>query len=242
MNRIRIESPPSHRDRIYAELIAAIQSGEIGWSDKLVDVTLAPKMGVSRMPVRDALMRLCAEGFLVSTTRGFMLPRLTPEQVLDVFDLRRLLEPRAVALAAQVMTPEAHATLEAAVRDGAAALETGRTPELFRASERFRATWLALVPNRALVETIRRYFIQVQNVRLATMGDPATLRVILGGQQDLMAAFRDRDAVRAADRMLRFVVAAEQAYVQALASQTAGVAPGLPTALAAPAGGEGAAP
>lgn len=220
MNRIQIETPRHHRDRIYNQLVEAIQTGEIGWNDKLVDVTLAPQMGVSRMPVRDALMRLSAEGFLVSTTRGFALPRLTPEQVLEVFDLRRLLEPRAVALAAQVMTPEALATLDAAVRDGAAALDSGRTQELFRASERFRSAWLSLVPNRALVQTIRRYFVQVQNVRLATMGDPATLRVILEGQQDLMAAFRNRDAVRAADHMLRFVLAAEQAYVRALADQT----------------------
>ncbi|WP_353038913.1 GntR family transcriptional regulator [Mesorhizobium sp. M1300] len=44
---------------------------------KLVDVDIAARLGISRMPVRDALMQLVHEGYLVGTTRGFTLPTLT---------------------------------------------------------------------------------------------------------------------------------------------------------------------
>ncbi|MFT4151300.1 MAG: GntR family transcriptional regulator [Paracoccaceae bacterium] len=214
-NSILFMSRQSHRDRIYDLLIHRMQSGDVGWDDRLVDVTLAAELGVSRMPVRDALMRLAAEGYLTPTTRGFTLPRLTMPDVLEVFDLRRLLEPRAAALAAQSMTDDVVARMEAAVTQGATALTQGDVPVLFHASEDFRNAWLSVVPHRALVQTIRRYFVQVQNVRLITMRDDATLSVIVAGQRDLLAAHRARDAVAAADRMLRFVIEGEQAFRKA---------------------------
>lgn len=200
------------RDRIYDTLIGRIRSGAISWDDRLVDLTLAAELGVSRMPARDALMRLAAEGYLVPTTRGFVLPQLTAAEILEVFDLRRLLEPRAAALAAQEMTADVLARMEGAVAEGAAAIAAQDVPTLFRASEAFREAWLSVVPNRALVQTIRRYFVQVQNVRLLTMRDAATLTVIVQGQRDLLAAHRAGDAVGAADRMLRFVIEGEQAF------------------------------
>jgi len=208
-------SRQSHRDRIHALLLQRIQTGGVGWDDRLVDVALAAEMGVSRMPVRDALMRLAAEGYLVATTRGFTLPNLSESEVLEVFELRRLLEPRAAAMAAQAMTEDRHAMLSDAVAQARGTLESGDVPLFYHASERFRSGWLAAVPNRMLVDTIQRYLAQVQTVRLTTMRDPVSHAVIVEGQRDLLAAFGRRDAVGAADRMLRFVIEGEQAFRRA---------------------------
>lgn len=204
------------RDQIYTALIGRIRSGAISWDDRLVDLTLAVELGVSRMPARDALMRLAAEGYLVPTTRGFVLPRLTATEIFEVFELRRLLEPRAAALAAQAMNPEVLKRMEAAVADGEAALAAQDGPTLFKASETFREAWLSVVPNRTLVQSIQRYFVQVQNVRLLTMRDAATLSLIVQGQRELLVAHRAGNAVEAADRMLRFVIEGEQAFRRSL--------------------------
>lgn len=204
------------RDQIYEALIQRIRSGAFGWEDRFIDVALAAELGVSRMPARDALMRLAAEGYLEPTTRGFVLPRLTPAEVLEVFELRRLLEPRAAALAAQSMTAAAITRMETAVRSGTQAAVMGDGPGHFSASEAFRDAWLEVVPNRVLSQSIRRYFVQVQNVRLLTMRDAATLTVILQGQRDLLAAHRAGDAVAASDRMLRFVIEGEQSFRRSL--------------------------
>lgn len=204
------------RDQIYVTLIERIRSGAISWDDRLVDLTLAVELGVSRMPARDALMRLAAEGYLVPTTRGFVLPRLTPAEIFEVFDLRRLLEPRAAALAAQAMNPEVLKRMEVAVADGEAALAAQDGPTLFKASEAFREAWLSVVTNRTLVQSIQRYFVQVQNVRLLTMRDAVTLSLIVQGQRELLVAHRAGNAVEAADRMLRFVIEGEQAFRRSL--------------------------
>lgn len=208
-------SRQSHRDRIHALLLQRIQTGGVGWQDRLVDTALAAELGVSRMPVRDALMRLAAEGYLVPTTRGFTLPALSGDEVLEVFELRRLLEPRAAAMAAQAMDGARLARLTEAVDQARGTLESGDVALFYRASERFRGGWLDAVPNRTLVETIQRYLGQVQTVRLTTMRDPVSHGVIVEGQRDLLAAFAARDAVAAADRMLRFVIEGEQAFRRA---------------------------
>lgn len=210
-------SRQSHRDRIYDVLMTRIQRGEVGWEDRLIDTVIATELGVSRMPARDALMRLAAEGYLVPTTRGFTLPNLSRAEVLEVFELRRMLDPRAAAMAAQAMTPEVLADLTLAVAQTQGSLVSGDVPLFFHACEVYRNRWLDIVPNRVLVDTIRRYLVQVQTVRLTTMRDDATNRIIVEGQRDLLAAFQARDAVAASDRMLRFVIEGEQAF-RAIAS------------------------
>lgn len=210
-----------HSDRIYDLMVDRIQRGDMGRDDRLVDVAIAGELGLSRMPVRDALMRLVHEGYLERSTRGFMLPSLTHREVLEVFEIRRLLEPRAAALAAQAITAEQLAEMEAAVAEAVETIETGEVPLFFRISERFRNGWLSVVPNQTLQQTIQRYLAQVQAVRLATMANRDTLKVIVAGQRDLLAAFSARDSVAASDRILRFVIEAESAYLAAVSGTEA---------------------
>lgn len=71
--------------------------------------------------------------------------------------------------------------------------------------------------NRTLAQAIRRYFVQVQNVRPITMQQEEVLPVILAGQRSLLAAYREGDAVAAGDRMLCFVIEGEIAFRRTLA-------------------------
>lgn len=202
----------NHRDRIYELTAGRIQRGEIGPGDRLVDTALATELGVSRMPVRDALMRLAAEGYLEPTTRGFILPSLDAAKVLEVFEIRRLLEPRAAARAAQNLTAPQLTHLTSACDQARQTLGSRDSALFFRACEAFRNCWLAAVPNQTLQVSIHRYLAQVQTVRLTTMRDPASQQVIVAAQDDLLAAFAAHDSVTAADRMLLYVIEGEIAF------------------------------
>lgn len=204
----------NHRTRIYQSFRTRIQHGEIGPDDRLVDTVIATELGVSRMPVREALMQLASEGYLEGTSRGFTLPSLGHARIMEIFVLRRLLEPHAAALAAQSHTGAQLEAMTEAVADAVQTLETGDVTLFYRASEIFRNTWLASLPNGELRQTIMRYLAQVQSVRLATMTDSQAHRVIVAGQQDLLDTFTRRDAVGAGERMLRFVLEAEQSYLR----------------------------
>lgn len=167
------------------------------------------------MPARDALMRLAHEGYLEPTTRGFILPRLDHVEILEIFDLRRLLEPRAAAMAAQGLSEEELVALEETLNDARSAMAEGDQERLFRACEIFRNGWISAVSNSSLRKALHRYMTQVQAVRMMTFADPANHPLIVEGNSRLFDAFRQRDAVAASDRIMRFVFDGEAAYLAA---------------------------
>ena len=157
--------------QIHDVLMGRIQRGELLQGVRLVDTAVAAEFGVSRMPARDALMRLAHEGYLEPTTRGFVLPRLDHDEILEIFDLRRLLEPRAAAMAAHGLSDEALAALGETLDEARAAMAEGDPERLFRACEIFRNGWIAAVSNASLRKALQRYMTQVQAVRMMTFAD-----------------------------------------------------------------------
>src|ERR1700734_51153 len=103
----------SLRARVYNEVLTRLKRGDIATGERLVDVALAATLGISRMPVREALLQLAHEGYLIGTSRRFMIATLTPGEIADIFEVRRLLEPRAAANAARDLTPAARKELAA---------------------------------------------------------------------------------------------------------------------------------
>ena len=95
-------------DFVAATLREAIASGAIKRNDALRQEELAARFGVSRMPVRDALRRLEAEGLVAyHPRRGAFVADLKREDAGEVFALRRLLEVEALRLSIFHLTTEA---------------------------------------------------------------------------------------------------------------------------------------
>ena len=219
MNQVLVSNQvggsPNQGQIIHDVLMGRLQRGEIGPDDRLVDTAVAAEFGVSRMPARDALMRLAHEGYLEATTRGFTLPRVTHEEIIEIFDLRRLLEPRAIALATLALGKAELLDLEKALADARRAMRSGNTELMFKASERFRNAWISAVPNASLKQVIQRYMTQVQAVRMMTFDDRDNHRALVNGNSDIFDAFSRRDSVAAADRIVRFIFEGETAYLNA---------------------------
>jgi len=72
-------------DTIYRDTRKRLNAGDWHPGDRLLDYELAERFGCTRMPVRQALLRLVNEGLLNSTTRGFQVPVLTDAMVRDIF-------------------------------------------------------------------------------------------------------------------------------------------------------------
>ncbi len=207
-----IARPGSLADRVHADVSARLQRGDISPGDRLVDTQLAAEYGTSRMPVREALLRLVTEGFLTGTTRGFIVPRLSLENIRDVFEVRKLLEPIAASQAAAVMGPEADALMVAALRRARAAANHGDLGLSIEANMAFRASWLDSVPNRPLAETIGRFVDHVQAVRICTLRHPDMQARVVDRLTIIQSHFQARDADGVFARMTEFIAAAEQAF------------------------------
>src|SRR4051812_12880551 len=74
--------------------------------ERLSEVALAERLGVSRTPVREALTRLVNDGFLAPTTRGFMRRPLEVQETLDLYEARVAIESSCLAMAIERATEE----------------------------------------------------------------------------------------------------------------------------------------
>jgi DNA-binding GntR family transcriptional regulator len=197
-------------EQVYEALRNELRAGRLRPGERLAEASLAEHLGVSRTPVREALTRLASEGLLAAAGRSFALPRLTPRDVEQVYELRRLLEPEAMRQAAG-RSLGALAALDAAVRQCAAAHRAGDTAAFSEGNSRFREAWLALVPNRRLVHAIDLYSDHVRALRALTLNDATVRAGALAGMREIRAALAAGDARAAAAAMARQLDRAEAA-------------------------------
>lgn len=204
-----LERPVTLADRVYDALRAHLRGGRFDPARPLTEAALAAELGVSRTPVREALARLAAEGLIQSVGRSFSVAPLARRDVDEIYALRQLLEPAALAEVAKVVTPATLAPLAAALEASIAAHDAGDAPAFIEANAAFRAAWLALVGNRRLVRAVELYADHVQHVRVVTLVDPEVRTLVLRGLREITRALAAADPERAADAMRRHLVGNE---------------------------------
>ncbi|MGB9751834.1 GntR family transcriptional regulator [Roseiflexus castenholzii] len=117
-------SDSSSADQVYQSLRRLLIEGFYPPGTRLVEERLAQDLGVSRTPVRQALVRAAAEGLVqIFPNRGAVARSFTVDDLLEMYDLRALLEGHAAYLAAQRISPAQLDRMEAA----ATALEESLT-------------------------------------------------------------------------------------------------------------------
>lgn len=91
----------SRAEFVYESLHEAISDGRIAVGERVREEEVARNLGVSRTPVREALQRLQQRGLLVfGTGRGLVVPRLSQQQVIELYAMREILEGSAARFAA----------------------------------------------------------------------------------------------------------------------------------------------
>ena len=103
------------RDVVFNTLRQAILRGELKPGERLMEIQLANKLGVSRTPIREAIRKLELEGLVLMIPRkGAEVAQITEKSLRDVLEVRRALEELAVELACDRMTEQGLADLEQA--------------------------------------------------------------------------------------------------------------------------------
>lgn len=210
--RVQVLKTASLREQIYEHLRERIQTGQLTFEDRLVDVDIAGEFGVSRMPVREALMQLVHDGMIESSTRGFILRRYSDEEIEDIFEIRRLLEPAAAEIAARKMTEAALRTMDDAIRDGIKASRADDFTAFVVANAAFRGAWMAQVPNAQLIAALARYIDHVQVIRLVTLSQRSVRDDVLKRLRAILDAFAAGNADRVGTLFREHVDAAKIAY------------------------------
>ena len=211
-----VERPRALVDQVYSALRDQLRSGAIDAGAALQEVALAGQLGVSRTPVREAMARLASEGLLASDRRSFTVPALTRQDVDDIYEVRFLVEPAALRrIAERTRDRQVRAAVDAALGDAERAHRAGDSDAFREANVRYRAAWLALVPNARLVRVVELYADHLQHIRALTLGDARVRSIVLRGLKRITAALAAGDGEAAAAAMQAHLQQARQAFIEA---------------------------
>lgn len=136
-------------ERIRNEIIDGVRAP----GSKLVERDLADELGVSRLPVREALQALVAEGLVTPRPRSWAVVReFTASDVADLIEVRAALEVLTFELAAQRHTRAALGELRQALDEELRAAEAGEAVDARRAGVRFHEVVTRMAGNELLLE------------------------------------------------------------------------------------------
>jgi DNA-binding GntR family transcriptional regulator len=139
-------------DRVYEQIKAAIQDGRIKPGQRLVQDALARQLGISRSPVREAIVRLGQEGFIhLEPHRGAVVRPITDREMDQIYQVRQLLEPFAAAEAAAHATDEEIERLAAVQREAELQRDALNPADVFWVNGEFHRVLVAPCHNEVLV-------------------------------------------------------------------------------------------
>jgi DNA-binding GntR family transcriptional regulator len=191
----------------YERLKQAIMSGELLPGEQLVELALAEWCNVSRTPIREALTRLEQDGLVQRGERGLVVRESSPEEILDIYDTRIVLEGRAAAVAAERRTSHDLLAMRRAeershrvsTEDPNAMAETNR--------EFHRTVWRAS-HNESLIDLLERLNLHLGRYPATTLAFPGRHKTSHAEHKKLIDAIEARDAELASSIASRHFTAA----------------------------------
>jgi DNA-binding GntR family transcriptional regulator len=191
----QISGPPPQRvtsDSAYDQIRNAILDGTLEPGAQLVESAVAQWCGVSRTPVREALKRLEHDGLVGRGERGLIVKERTPDEIMDLYHVRIVLEESAARFAAERHRPFDLVRLERAMRaceevdetDGAALATANR--------EFHMALWEA-AHNEPLRDLLDRLNLHLGRFPATTLSYPGRWEEALGEHSAVVDAIRGRD-------------------------------------------------
>ncbi len=182
------------RDVVFYPLRQAILKGEMEPGERLMEIQLAKKLGVSRTPIREAIRKLELEGLVVMIPRkGAEVAGITENALRDVPEVRRSLEELAVELAAARREAEDIRALEAARIEFREALNSSDMIRIAQADEKFHDVIYAGTYNDKLVQILNNLRDQMYRYRLEYIKDTGKRQLILIEHENILNAVKTRN-------------------------------------------------
>jgi DNA-binding GntR family transcriptional regulator len=223
-----IPRPEPLRAAVYTRIVALLVSAQYRPGSVLTEAALSRAMGVSRTPVREALLRLEAEGVLESTlARGFTLRALSRSEAAELYPILAALEALAVESAGPAVIKPVLGTLRATLTELEGCTDAVRRWQLDTA---WHATLTSACGNRHLASLIAQLRTSLSRYELAYMQQVRSREQADRQHRQILSALQAGHAHRAASLLTKHWHDGEQAILHWLASSdpTSADTPGKP--------------
>ncbi len=202
----------SQAGEAYDRLLCAIRSGDLAPGARLTETDLARRLATSRTPVREAIRRLEADGLVDHIPRvGAAIRRLGHAEVMELYEMREVLEGTAARLAARTASEVELAELATLTADMRAATGADQAAALNR---HFHATLLSASRNRFLQRSMDGLRKTLLILGPSTLEDTDRLAEALTEHDAVVEALATRDGVQAEIAMRAHIAGAQRSRLR----------------------------
>ena len=187
------------RDVVFNALRQAILRGEFKPGERLMEIQLANKLGVSRTPIREAIRKLELEGLVIMIPRkGAEVADITEKSLRDVLEVRKALEELAVQLACEKITQEELEELEKAGENFKKVLKRSKDiTEVAEADVRFHDVIYMATDNHKLIHLLNKLREQMYRYRVEYLKNPDVHEQLTQEHEEIVYHIKRREKVEA---------------------------------------------
>lgn len=208
------------RDVVFNTLRKSILTGELKPGERLMEIHLADKLGVSRTPIREAIHKLELEGLVTMIPRrGAEVAQITEKNLRDVLEVRKALDGLAVELACDRITPEELERLVKACENFEAETKRGNANSIAKSDVALHDIILIASGNERLVQMVSNLSQQMYRYRLEYVKDESTYERLIKEHQAIYEAIRDKDKETGAQLMKLHIDNQEKAVIRMISER-----------------------
>lgn len=205
------------REVVFTTLRQAILKGELKPGERLMEITLANKLGVSRTPIREAIRKLELEGLVVMIPRkGAHVAHITEQELNDVLEVRRGLEEMAIQKACERITDEELEKLEEAAEVFSKLTGMDNLVALAEADVKFHDVIYEATHNRRLVQMLNNLREQMYRYRMEYLKDEASRKLLDEEHKEICRAIREKDCQKAHDYICQHIDNQQRSIVRSI--------------------------
>jgi len=183
------------QEGVLREVRLMIAAGTLRPGQQVVQDSLAAELGVSRVPLREALKVLEGEGQVTyHPHRGYFVANLSLDDLVEVYRIRALLEDEALRVGVPLLTDEDLDYLDDLIKDVETATESGDISAVTSANRRFHFAVFEASNMPRLVRLIRNQWDATDAYRSVYFAAPTNLEHMNSEHAQMMNALRERDA------------------------------------------------
>ena len=186
------------RDVVFNTLRRAILRGELKPGERLMEIQLANKLGVSRTPIREAIRKLELEGLVLMIPRkGAEVAEITEKNLRDVLEVRCALEELAVQLACDRIERNRIRELHAAAAHFRDILDSDDITQIAAADEAFHDVIFKATGNERLIQLLNNLREQMYRYRIEYLKKKECYPQLLKEHATIMKAIEEHDKEKA---------------------------------------------
>ncbi len=205
------------RDVVFKKLRRAILTGELKPGERLMEIHLADKLGVSRTPIREAIRKLELEGLVVMVPRkGAEVAEISEKSLKDVLEVRRALDMLSAELACERITAEGKTALKRACAAVEEAVNGGRLREIAQKVVALHNIFVEATGNTKLEQIVNNLSEQMYRYRFEYIKDISMHETLLKEHQEIYESIVKCDKKMAARYAKKHIDNQEDAIIRQL--------------------------